>query len=178
MFFFESNKNNECVRMNRQPTKTQIFDQELYEWFRNKRARNFLISQENFKEMALNLASKYKIKNFKASDGYIQKFEERQKIKSRSVVGESGCVNLTYIEDLIDFYNSKLEEYQPRDIFNADETGLFWRINSNRSLVLKEEDKASGKIFKRKIGFIILCEYGRRENESCCCWKIKKPIFF
>ncbi|KAG0434704.1 Tigger transposable element-derived protein 6 [Dictyocoela muelleri] len=82
---FNSKVNTECVRVHRQPTKTQVFDHELYELFYNKRRRNFLIYQENIKEIGLILSQKYGILNFKASDGYIQKFRIRHKIKSRSV---------------------------------------------------------------------------------------------
>ncbi|KAG0431511.1 Jerky like protein, partial [Dictyocoela muelleri] len=80
---FESNKSNECIRRNRMPIKTAVFDSDLYEWFQNKKIRNFLISQDNLKTMAKNLTEKYQVEGFTASDGYIQRFRARYNKKSR-----------------------------------------------------------------------------------------------
>lgn len=176
--FFESNENRNCVRMNRLPTKTHAFDQKLYEWFQNKRARNFLISQENLKGMALKLANKYNVKDFKASDGYINRFRARHKIKSRSVVGEAGIVKTDAIEEFKVFYNLKLLEYEPKNIFNADETGLFWRHNANRTLVVNEHDKASGKFSKERVTILFCVSLEGEKMKPVVIGKAKSPSSF
>ena len=44
-----------------------------------------------------------------------------------------------------------LEEYSPDDIYNADETGLFYKLQPKKSLVFKDEDGRSGKCLKSRI---------------------------
>jgi len=42
-------------------------------------------------------------------------------------------------------------EYDPRNVFNCDETGLFYKCTPNRSLTIKNTDRTSGKFFKERI---------------------------
>ncbi|KAG0438984.1 Tigger transposable element-derived protein 6 [Dictyocoela muelleri] len=164
--------------MNRLSIKTHVFDQKLYEWFQNKRARNFLISQDNMKGMALKLANKYDVKYSKASDGYINRFRARHKINSRSVVGVSGIVKTDTIEDFKEFYNSKLLEYEPKNIFDADETVLFWRHNANRTLVVNEYDKASGKFSKERVTILFCVSLEVAKMKPVIIGKAKSPSSF
>jgi hypothetical protein len=38
-----------------------------------------------------------------------------------------------------------LDTFSPRDIYNADETGLFWKALPDRTLAFKNERVSSGK---------------------------------
>ena len=44
-----------------------------------------------------------------------------------------------------------LEEYSPDDIYNADETGLFYKLQPNYSQVFKDEDVRGDKCSKSRI---------------------------
>ena len=48
----------------------------------------------------------------------------------KSVYGESAAVNQETVTDWIEYKLPKIiEKYKSRDIFNADETGLFYRCD-------------------------------------------------
>lgn len=70
--------------------------------------------------------------------------------------GESGLVDKKTIAEFKDKYQQKLDEYNPSNIFNCDETGLFWRQDTKKTIVLNAEDKASGKVAKERIT-ILFC---------------------
>ncbi len=50
----------------------------------------------------------------------------------------------------------KFLDYEPKDIWNADETGLFWRLKPNKSMRFKGETCSGGKLSKERIT-ILLC---------------------
>ncbi|KAG0442324.1 Major centromere autoantigen B [Dictyocoela muelleri] len=80
---------------------TNIFDEELFKWFLIKRRRFCTIQDSNLQEMALKLACLYKLDNFKASNGWLQKFKIRHNIKYRSIQGESGLVDKIFTKNLV-----------------------------------------------------------------------------
>ncbi len=44
-----------------------------------------------------------------------------------------------------------LEEYAPHNIYNADETGLFYKLQPNKSIVFQDEDGRGGKLSKERL---------------------------
>ncbi len=132
-------------------TISQDFDHLLYQWIQNKRRRNFVLSNDNIKTMALKLAHRFNINNFVASSGYVDSFKTRHNLVTKSIHGESGLVNLEKIDGFKETYSNKLNEYSPNNIYNCDETGLFWRQINKKTIVLNNDDVASGKFSKERI---------------------------
>ncbi|CAG8851876.1 34465_t:CDS:1, partial [Racocetra persica] len=91
---------------------------------------NLLLLQAKAKEFA----NKFEITGFNASDGWLANFKKRNIISSYRRRGEAGSVPL---EDVLKFHlelQDVLRNYEPRDIFNCDETALFWRLEPSKTL--------------------------------------------
>ena len=69
----------------------------------------------------------------------------------RSVCGESSLVKQDMYENFLKDLDEKLKQYEPVDIYNCDETGLFWRESTKKFIVLNKEDKLCGKQAKERI---------------------------
>ena len=69
-----------------------------------------------------------KIEEFKYSDGWLAKFKLKFNIKNYHIHGESGDVEVADLtkqrNDLIDLTS----QYDIKDIYNMDETALFYRL--------------------------------------------------
>ena len=76
--------------------------------------------------------------NFSASNGWLQSFLKRHNIKSSILSGEAADVSEDVLDDWVKRLPSILEGYDTKDIFNADETGLFFRTMPSRSYVVKD----------------------------------------
>jgi hypothetical protein len=50
-----------------------------------------------------------------------------------------------------------IQGYDIRDIWNVDETGLFWKGVPNRNLVLQGEKCKVGKLAKERLTIVLLC---------------------
>ena len=72
-----------------------------------------------------------------------------------------------------------LEEFQPKDIFNADESGLFMRALPDRRLVNSSEKAVGGKVPKERIS-ILLCANmsGCEKKKLLVIGRSKKPRCF
>lgn len=64
--------------------------------------------------------------DFKASNGWLDNFKKRHDIGFRKVSGESASVSDEVSSEWKALLPSLLAEYEPHNIFNADETGLFF----------------------------------------------------
>jgi hypothetical protein len=65
---------------------------------------------------------------FEFSNGWLEAFKNRRSIKSYRRFGESGSANMVVIEESLPQIRLTLDQYERRDIYNMDETGLFYTM--------------------------------------------------
>ena len=64
----------------------------------------------------------------------------------RKICGETGTVTTDTTEHwVLTTMPSSLDEFRPDDIFNVDQTGLFWKCLPDKSLILKGKTYNGGK---------------------------------
>jgi hypothetical protein len=77
------------------------------------------------------LAEKMKIENFKCSASWIQRFRQRHNIGFGKISGESSAVNTDICSNwLANVWPSLRSGNCDDEIYNADEAGFFFQINS------------------------------------------------
>ncbi|XP_022880803.1 CENP-B homolog protein 2-like [Olea europaea var. sylvestris] len=75
---------------------------------------------------------------FSFSSGWLECFKARYRIKSYRHFGESGSVIMENIENALPGIRSKLVQFQLKDIYNMNETELFYRLEADHSLATKQ----------------------------------------
>ncbi|CAF1258618.1 unnamed protein product [Rotaria sordida] len=127
-------------------------DEKVYGWFVQQRSKNISISglilQEKAREIAELLADK--MGSFKASSGWFEKFRIRHNISFRVISGESLSVDITTVDDWVQRIPKMIDGYDPKDIFNCDETGLFFKFMPDKPLTLNREQCKGGKKSKER----------------------------
>jgi hypothetical protein len=63
---------------------------------------------------------------FEFSNGWLEAFKNRRDIKFYRRFGESGSANMAVIEENLLQIRLTLDQYERHDIYNMDETGLFY----------------------------------------------------
>lgn len=120
--------------------------------------------------------------NFKASSGWLQKFKERCGIRQLSISGEILSSNVNAVQPFKEKLLSKINEMglQLEQIYNADESGLFWRILPNKTLAHSGEKSAPGrKISKERVTFMPCANAaGSHKLRLLVLGKAKKPRAF
>ena len=92
------------------------------------------------------------LKEFHSSNGWLSRYKQRHDIQLRIISGESGAVT----PEQTDYWSTitlpkLLADYDPKDIFNADESGLFYKLLPEKSLVMKGDHCHGGKRHKDRL---------------------------
>ena len=100
------------------------------------------------KEFATRLGDR----DFIPNTGWLDRFKERHGIVCRSISGESAVVDTDICDDwLKNKLPNLVKNYKACDIFNAVETGLFYKLMPNKTLQLKCEKCHGGRISKERL---------------------------
>ena len=80
-------------------------------------------------------AERNHINIFKASNGWLEKFQNRWNIKSRKISGVNESDNKKAASEFSKNDKDILSGYEPKDIFNFDESELFWKLFPDRTII-------------------------------------------
>ena len=62
------------------------------------------------------------------SNGWLQAFNHRHSFHEHRIHGESGDAQMSNIDGLVAVIKGKIAQYEARDVYNMDETGLFYNL--------------------------------------------------
>ncbi|GBN16862.1 hypothetical protein AVEN_32-1 [Araneus ventricosus] len=90
-------------------------------------------------EKALQFAKALGYHEFRGSNGWLEKFQRGRRITAKVISGESKDVDVNDSENWITETLSKiLKDYKPENIFNTDETALFFQCLPQKTLKFKK----------------------------------------
>lgn len=96
------------------------------------------------------------VQDFTAGTGWLQRFKDRYKIVGKAVAGEGAAVDMDSVNKWIsEKWPDVTARYKPSDIFNTDETALFWQLLPSRTLALRNEKCHGGKLNKVRITILL-----------------------
>ena len=94
-----------------------------------------------------------------------------------SVFGESGFVDVQDMEQKLVSIREKIDKFPMKDVFNMDETGLFYRLQADHSLATKQLE--GRKQDKERLTVVICCnEDGSEKIPLWIIGKYAKPRCF
>jgi Tc5 transposase DNA-binding domain. len=108
----------------------------LLKWFCH--AQNYSLAVDTVEVKADEIALKMCI-NFKCSNGWLQHFKERHNITCHSVSG-GAAADLDLVPKWQENVKPIVTQHVPKDIFNLDETAVFYNVQKRRTLNMKRTD--------------------------------------
>jgi DDE superfamily endonuclease/Fission yeast centromere protein N-terminal domain/Tc5 transposase DNA-binding domain len=132
-----------------------VLEAALFEWHQGMLRCKAVITGDILKEKASKLwraLPQYEgVKEPKWSNGWLGRFKARFKIKEYVQHGEAASAEVDQPERIqqIEDLRTLTAEYEPRNVLNMDETGLFWKQSPNRTLAI--EAQSGGKKSKDRI---------------------------
>ncbi|XP_066153277.1 tigger transposable element-derived protein 4-like [Euwallacea fornicatus] len=104
-------------------------------WFNQKRHENVTITGHVLQEKANKMGQQIKTSNFSCSKRWIERFKKRHGTTVGKIVGESAAVNMNIASAwLTDVWPNIQPGHESDDIFNVDETGLFFILTPDKTL--------------------------------------------
>ena len=116
------------------------------------RSRNVVVTASILKTKAKKLAERINIKEFHASDGWLDRWKNRYNVSFKTVSGEGNSCTAEMIAPWKETtLPTILSKYKLDEIYNADEFGLFFRMQPNKSLNLRSDACVGGKPSKIRL---------------------------
>ena len=99
----------------------------LYDWYLIACSKNIYLGGPQLVEKAKQIAERLGRPEFKGSNGWLAKWKARYNIRQFKVCGESGDVRGETVESWKERLPDIVKDYSIDDIWNMDETGIFWK---------------------------------------------------
>jgi DDE superfamily endonuclease/Tc5 transposase DNA-binding domain len=163
-------------------TQTKEINQKLFnvlfEWFNRKRLMNHILTDDLLTEKALSIANAYNFQSFKASNTWLRKFKQHFLIINKTVCGEAGLVKVDDLKNSWSDFEHMKAEFESRNIYNCDETSLFFKCPSKKTLVLSKDDRACGKFAKDRITLLFCANLSGQKEIPLLIGKAQRPHGF
>lgn len=106
----------------------------LLEWIKQTLDKNVPINGPLLKQKFKDFATKLGITNSSASNGWLEGFKKRHGISFMKTVSESKTADQRICNQWTEDLPSLLRGYDPNDIYNADETALFFKCLPDQTI--------------------------------------------
>ena len=138
-------------------SKYKNLDAGLLLWLKQAKSQNILISGQLLLEKADNFATEMKVA-FKSNLGWLERFRTRHGITLKNISEEAGKVTGHMTSHWMSLtLPAILRDYAAKDIFNADEFGLFYRCLPEKTFVFKGDACHEGKKSKERLTVLVCC---------------------
>lgn len=148
-------------------------------WLKQCRDKNIPISGPVLQEKAQHFAEQLSHPDFRASNGWLDRFKKRHEVTFKKVCGESAAVDDGICEDWKNKLADLTQGYHQDDIYNADETGLFFRCLPDKTLTFKGDPCNGGKNSKERLTVLLGANSsGTNKLKPLIIGKSEKPRCF
>ncbi|XP_028933999.1 jerky protein homolog-like [Ornithorhynchus anatinus] len=135
-------------------------DRAMLEWFNQQRAEGTPVSGIICAKQAKAFFNALGMEgDFNASTGWLTRFKQRHGIRELNYQGEKSngdrSAAADFREDFEEFTES--ENLQPEQIYNADETGLYWKSLPARTLAFENERPVAAHKLSRERLTVLCC---------------------
>jgi hypothetical protein len=103
-------------------------------WVETALQAGLIITDNILSTKALGFAFLLKENKFKCSGGWVDNFKKRHNLRQYHIHGEAASAPLEDLDTMRENLRQTLKDYSPEDIFNCDETGLFWKMKPSRTI--------------------------------------------
>ncbi|XP_064414835.1 jerky protein homolog-like [Latimeria chalumnae] len=159
-------------------------DTAVYNWFVQERAVGTPISGPIVKAQAEKFCKELNGENnFAASQGWLDRFKRRHGISQVKISGEIRSADSEAANTFSDELKAYLEEegFTEEQVYNADESGLYFTMLPDTTLAAKNDEKKSEgfKQDKNRVTFLFTCnKTGNHKLTPLCIGKSRQPRCF
>ena len=176
-------------KMRARPPKQEAVDIALLHWFAFARSNNIPVNGSVMKSKAEELSRHLGIVGWRCSEGWLHRFKKRHNISYKAMCDErlSAIEQSRHTQWLKDVLKPTLIRYDPKNVFCADETALFWRLLPDKTTAFKSEQCYDGKKSKERLTLLVcanmdgtekmpLLTIGKFDNPRCFRGIHKLPV--
>lgn len=131
-------------------------DEAVLNFVQQARQHNIPVNGSIIKKKAATLSERLNISNFNASDGWLQRLKKRSGMQWKCLTGDAAEADEEVAKDWIaNIFVPLMARYDENDVFNADETGLFFKCLPGKTMAFKNDKCLNGKYSKERITIML-----------------------
>lgn len=166
--YSQSIKTSYCSKRTRERSSIMEQMERLLDlWMENNHQRNVPMSQIIIQQKAKSIFESLMRENpdessqnltFVASKGWFEKFKKRHNLHNIKLRGESASADAIAAKNYPEVLKEIIRNggYCPEQVFNVDETGLYWKRMPDRTFISRDEKSASGyKVSKERLTLLL-----------------------
>ena len=131
--------------------KFAVLEEALAMWLSMMQAKKAIITDAILIEKGKQFSERLECEASSPSGGWLSRFKACQGISLRNLHGEAASVDSSIVASARTSLRETLSQYEPADIYNIDETGLFFRMPPSK--LLTQGPQHGTKQFKDRITF-------------------------
>ena len=147
----------------------------LYKWFKLATSKNIPIGGPHLIEKAKMIANALGKSDFKGSQGWLEKWKKRFALKQVKICGEFGDVEGKTVDSWKERLLELIQGYSKDDIWNMDETGLYFRALPDRGFAEKSRSCKGGKKSKQRVTIALFISASGHKEKPVFIWKSENP---
>lgn len=147
----------------------------LYEWYLLACSKNIYPGGPQLIEKAKQIAERLGKSEFKGSNGWLGKWKARYNVKRFTICGESGDVQGKTVDSWKERLPEIVKGYKIEDIWNMDESGVFWRALPDKGFGQKGKECKGGKKSKQRITVAFFVSAAGVKEKLIVIWKSENP---
>ena len=179
---YEANMSNESLKSRKrcQPSDYVDINEALYKWYTLACSHNIYPGGSQLREKAKQISEQLHVgeSNFKASNGWLDRWKKRYNVRQVTVSGESGDVSGQTVDSWKERLPELLQGYKSVDVWNLDETSCFWSALPDRGFAQKGSQCKGGKKAKQRITVALIANACGGREKAIVIWKSEKPRYF
>ena len=154
-------------------------DKALWKWFVQKRQQHVTLSGPMLKEKAQDFASQLSV-DFVASDGWLQRWRARHGVEHKRAHGErNGADQVSASTFISNELPDILSRYADKEVYNADEFALYFRLLPETTMAHRDENVSGGKKSKDRLtGLVCTNMDGSDKKKLLVLGKSRNPRCF
>ncbi|KAK6471180.1 tigger transposable element-derived protein 4-like [Huso huso] len=146
-------------------------DKALLRWFQFARASNRPVSGNILKNKAVEFAADLNVDAFKATNGWLDRWKKRHEIVLKRAQGEKKDADVSFGNSWVEKeLPAVLQRYQPGDVYNADQTGLYYRALACGSRAFKKTAH-----LEDRVALLVCCSMTGEKRPLLLIGKSPKP---
>ena len=177
---YEENRSDSLQLTRKRARKSEFSEvnESLYDWYLLAISKNIYPAGPQLSEKAKEIAVRLGKTNFKASDGWLDKWKKRHNLKSKAVVGECGDVSSETVSSWKERLPVITAGYKAEDIYNLDETGCFWKALPDQGFGQRGKQCKGGKKSKQRFTIALIANAAGGKEKPIVIWKSDNPRCF
>ena len=185
----EKFRENSCAGTNKRDRKGNFafIDKAVWLWLLSAKEKKLIVSESLLSKKALEFKEKFlseikdddnkeNLKGFKASNGWVERFCKRFSIKSEVLKGESDPISQEKQDQARQKLKMITSQYLDEDVFNADETGLYYRMAPDRAVIAANDFSDGVEGDKERVSILLMTNStGTYKSRLMVVGQVKAP---